>query len=121
MKNKSIVYFWIGFLVTMISVAFLYWLKQQKREVVPRPLIVTRRFEPNSVAELAQREPDSPDSLEDIKGIGPATARQLNEAGIYTFAQLAAAEPDEIVAISGNTPWDPADWIAEAGKLVGSE
>jgi predicted flap endonuclease-1-like 5' DNA nuclease len=121
MKSKSITYFWIGFLVTGILVAFIYWLKQQKREVAPRPLIVTRRFEPNPEPELAQEEPDSPDPLDDIKGIGQATKRQLNEAGIYTFDQLAATKPEEIDAICGNTPWDPAEWIAEAERLAGME
>jgi hypothetical protein len=61
-----------------------------------------------------------PDDLTRIKGIGPTFARRLQEAGITSFAALAALSPEEAREISGATNWqaDPADWIAEAKALA---
>lgn len=42
-------------------------------------------------AVVAEPEPVAPDNLRKIEGIGPKISRILNEAGIFTFAQLAAA------------------------------
>src|SRR5262245_18881090 len=39
--------------------------------------------------------PASPDNLTVIKGIGPVIAKRLNQAGIYTFEQLAGLSQDE--------------------------
>lgn len=60
------------------------------------------------------------DQLEDINGIGPAFARRLNEAGIHTFADLAAQSPERITEIISPKNWqaiDPEGWIAQAGQL----
>ncbi|HMN31312.1 MAG TPA: helix-hairpin-helix domain-containing protein, partial [Caldilineaceae bacterium] len=46
-----------------------------------------------ATAEVVQRDP-----LEQIRGIGPVFAQRLHEAGIFTFAQLAAAEPERVRA-----------------------
>ncbi|MFZ1753208.1 MAG: helix-hairpin-helix domain-containing protein [Caldilineaceae bacterium] len=45
-----------------------------------------------------------PDDFTRLKGIGPAFDRRLKEAGITTFAALAAATPEEISAVIG---WPP--------------
>ncbi len=42
-----------------------------------------------------------PDPLEKIKGIGPVIKNKLNDSGIFTFAQLAALNPDELEEIVG--------------------
>ncbi len=47
------------------------------------------------------------DDFLQIKGIGPAYARRLKEAGYMTFAQLGAASPEEVAAAIG---W-PADRV----------
>jgi predicted flap endonuclease-1-like 5' DNA nuclease len=63
----------------------------------------------------------SPDTLEDIHGIGVVFARRLNEAGIYTFAQLAKLTPEQIEAIIEPEDWqklEPEKWIAEASELA---
>ena len=60
----------------------------------------------------AQRDP-----LIDINGIGPAYERKLVEAGVTTFAELAALTPERVRAIIAPQRWqeiDPAAWIAEA-------
>ena len=64
---------------------------------------------------------DAPDKLQRIKGIGPVFAQRLNEAGVYTFAQLAATPPDTIVEAVQAQEWqavDPASWIAAARELA---
>jgi hypothetical protein len=56
------------------------------------------------------------DDLTILKGIGPAAAKKLIAAGIDSFAKLAAASPDQLVAID-RLPGSPADWagwLAEA-------
>jgi predicted flap endonuclease-1-like 5' DNA nuclease len=52
-----------------------------------------------------------------IRGIGPAYARRLQEAGIRTFALLAQASPEHVCEIVQIKPWQnaaPKEWIAEA-------
>ena len=41
------------------------------------------------------------DNLQAIKGIGPVIARRLNDAGVYTFEELAQLTPDELEEILG--------------------
>lgn len=59
------------------------------------------------------------DDLRKIEGIGPKIASLLAEAGIDTFAKLAATDPDkirEILAAAGNRykVHDPATWPEQA-------
>lgn len=61
------------------------------------------------------------DDLTIINGIGPTFARRLQEAGITTFAALAAAQPDEVKQIARVADWqavDPAQWIAAAQQMA---
>lgn len=64
----------------------------------------------------AQRDP-----LVDINGIGPVYEKRLNEAGIQTFAELAALTPERVRAIINPESWqhiDPEAWINEARLLL---
>jgi predicted flap endonuclease-1-like 5' DNA nuclease len=57
------------------------------------------------------------DNLQRIEGIGPTYSRLLVEGGITTFAELAAATPDELAEIIKAPGWrnvDYASWIAQA-------
>jgi predicted flap endonuclease-1-like 5' DNA nuclease len=46
-----------------------------------------------------------PDDLTQIKGIGPAMQNRLRALGITTFADLAAADPDQLMAkLKGSQP-----------------
>ncbi len=59
------------------------------------------------------------DDLTKIEGIGPATEKKLQAAGIASFAALAAATPDQLNAarVAGNaTDW--AGFIAAAASIV---
>jgi predicted flap endonuclease-1-like 5' DNA nuclease len=123
MKNKNITAFWIGFLSTIGLVAWVYWMWRQKRVVAPEPLVVAGRHRSRAVrvppAPAVERS-SSPisDALEEIRGIGPVFANRLNEAGIFTYSQLASSSPDELARITEVKRWDPEDWIAEAAALA---
>jgi len=68
----------------------------------------------------AAETPQPPDDLTVINGIGPTFARRLKEAGVDTFAKLAAAQPEEIKAAAKLADWqaDPANWITAAKQLT---
>ncbi|MCC6453786.1 MAG: polymer-forming cytoskeletal protein [Caldilineaceae bacterium] len=53
---------------------------------------------------------DEGDDFLRIKGVGPVLARRLKDGGFLTFAQLAAASPDEVAAAIG---W-PVDRVRRA-------
>ena len=114
MKDKHVTNFWIGFIVSTIAVAWLYWLWKRYREATPEPLIIDRVIKERLKIAQETRPDAEPDALEEIRGIGPVFAKRLNEAGILTFTQLAESEPIELREIVGSTPWDTAEWIEEA-------
>ena len=61
------------------------------------------------------------DQLEAIHGIGPVYARSLNQAGILTYADLAQATSEQVIAIvapEGKLVPDVDTWIREAGTLI---
>jgi large subunit ribosomal protein L21 len=58
------------------------------------------------------------DNLTAIKGIGPVFAKRLNEAGIATYAALAAASADQLREVTHATAASsPEEWIAQAKAL----
>jgi len=125
MENRTLRSFWFGFIFTVALTAWIYWIWKQKRVVAPKPLVVSRPRESSHVATHKMPATTSKgvlvsDALEEINGIGPVFANRLNEAGIYTYSQLASSSPDELKQITGVTRWDPADWITQAGELDNS-
>ena len=48
------------------------------------------------------KPPANPDDLTIIKGIGPVISKRLNQAGIYTYEQLADLTLDEFEEALGN-------------------
>lgn len=62
-----------------------------------------------------------PDRLQKVKGIGDVYARELNEAGIYTFEDLANSTPQQILDIVKPEKWqdvEPQEWIEEAKSFA---
>lgn len=58
-----------------------------------------------------------PDPLGQIAGVGPVFEKRLWDAGIRTYADLAATTPDQVLAIIRPEHWqqiEPEPWIAEA-------
>ena len=61
------------------------------------------------------------DQLQDVKGIGKVFARKLNDAGIYTFTQLAGSSAERLTEIINPEEWqaiEPAAWIEHAKELA---
>ena len=119
MNQKKITYFWIGFIVSTAATTWLYWLWRRSRVVAPAPLIISRSDTYQPVVDQVYEEGEPPDELDVISGIGPATARRLNEAGITTYKQLGKLSPEQLQNISGTNRWDPNEWIEQAKKLGG--
>jgi len=71
-------------------------------------------------SEGALPERASADDLTEIKGLGPATQRRLQNAGILTFPQLAGCTPEELQGRLGDTGprLKVAEWIKQARKLA---
>lgn len=66
-------------------------------------------------------EEEEVDDFTQIKGIGPALAARLSTAGIYRYADLAKADPEELPNALGIQPWqkvEPEVWVAEAAVLA---
>jgi len=62
----------------------------------------------------------SQDRLQDIDGIGPVYVRKLNDAGLYTFAQVAASPIERLTEIINPQEWqtiDFSEWIRQARLL----
>lgn len=115
MNDRNIRDFWFGFAVALTVLACSYWLWRRQREVVPEPLVL---FNEADIERAASSTQTVSDSLEEIRGIGPVSARRLNEAGIFTFSQLAETAPEKLQEVTGVTRWDPSDWITEAQRLA---
>jgi large subunit ribosomal protein L21 len=57
------------------------------------------------------------DDLAEVWGIGPIYRHRLAEAGVTTFAALAAAAPAAVAAATGVPEERAAGWIAQAAAL----
>lgn len=111
MKKSDLSAFWFGLITTAVLSFLLYKYLRPRREVAPRPLLVTRIESPEAKQAVAPEV--RKDSLVSIRGIGPATEKKLNEAGIESFAQLADMTPKELEPFTGSR-WDPEEWIIQA-------
>ncbi len=58
------------------------------------------------------------DDLTAVKGIGPAFARRLSEAGVSTFATLAGEDATAIAEIANTTDAAAQRWIDDAATRV---
>ncbi|MEQ8433007.1 MAG: 50S ribosomal protein L21 [Oceanicaulis sp.] len=75
-------------------------------------------------AKKAAAKTTAADDLTQLTGAGPAFAAKLNEAGVTSFAQIAAWDDAEIERLDGEisglkTKAEKGDWVAEAKKLAG--
>ncbi|MGC9395167.1 MAG: DUF4332 domain-containing protein [Anaerolineae bacterium] len=132
--------------------AWLYWLRKRVKvaesaitESAPAPQRTTPRIvlkiettpadtapaqpvaDIKEIPEPETPEPTPPDDLKRIEGIGPKISSLLQDAGITTFAQLAAASAEqlrEILSAANLRIADPTTWpeqaaLAAAGDLAG--
>jgi predicted flap endonuclease-1-like 5' DNA nuclease len=135
---------WIFGAVFLFFLFFGIWLRARGKGVVkPEKDMIGAANEPRSqprpkpatmTAPDPQAERVSParlagagqgDDLKIIEGVGPRIAAILNEAGISSFAQLAAAKPAELQRMlkAGGlrTPADPATWPEQARLAASGE
>jgi predicted flap endonuclease-1-like 5' DNA nuclease len=66
---------------------------------------------------------DTPDDLTAIVGLGPATAKKLQQEGIVSYAQLAALSNEEIARIERDVikslgRFTKDDWVGQARRLA---
>jgi len=95
----------LAFFVVMILVG--WWVSRNKSE----------QPEAKQEAHEAHAEEKPADDLTKLEGIGPKVSKLLNEAGITTFADLAAAndaEVDKVLDAAGLQMMDSAGWIEQA-------
>lgn len=83
-----------------------------------------RKLQKGDSTESETPQDDSPvDSLQQIKGIGPALERRLNAQGIRRFAQIAALKPVELANLADRLAISPTlperdKWIDQARALA---
>ena len=110
----------LGFTAGLI-IAWIYWMQREEqpetappRPVEPERLTLEPRLWDEDAASTAAVEPDD---LTRVEGIGPKTSGLLQEAGIFTFAQLAGRDPDalrEMLREEGLPFIDPSTWPEQA-------
>jgi predicted flap endonuclease-1-like 5' DNA nuclease len=76
-------------------------------------------------AEPADEEPDGADAaggepVDEVKGIGPAYAERLADAGVTTVADLAEADPEALADQIGVSDKRIARWIDRAREHLGA-
>lgn len=72
---------------------------------------------PKAAAKAAPAaEAAAADDLTQLTGVGPAAAKKLNEAGLTSFAQIAALSEDDIAGIDAVKV--KPEWVAQAKDLA---
>lgn len=100
----------LGFFFLMVIVG--WWVSSREMK---QPEVVHEANVHHS--EVHDQESVTPDDLVRLEGIGPRVARVLNEAGIKTFAGLAAANPadlQKILSAAGLQMMNAEGWIEQA-------
>lgn len=128
--------FWLGLFAGLIIgwviewvIDWRFWRSEEQTGVDEesrlRRELETARLEINrlqtQLTTNAPSELSSADQLQDINGIGQIFAKRLNEAGIYTFAQVSELSPERLQEIIQPQEWQTLDfaaWIAQARTLA---
>ncbi|WP_294621486.1 50S ribosomal protein L21 [uncultured Roseovarius sp.] len=80
------------------------------------------KAEPKKAAPKKAAKADAGDDLKELSGVGPALEKKLHEAGVTTFAQIAAwteadvADMDEKLSFKGRI--EREGWIEQAKELA---
>jgi large subunit ribosomal protein L21 len=92
-----------------------------KKEEAKAPAKAAEPKEEAKTAPLFKAPSGKGDDLTVIKGIGPVAAKDLNEQGITTFAQIAALSDEDVARIDAAMPFSTAqieDWREQAKALA---
>ena len=93
---------------------------EAKAEAAPKAA-AKEEAAPSAAAPLFKAPKGEPDDLTVIKGIGPVAAKDLNEQGITTFAQLAKLTDKDVARIDEHMPFSAdqiSDWREQAKDLA---
>jgi len=123
---------WIWLLIVLavvVVVLLLWWFlgRQPKHKEAEAPPPVAAEVpveEPAPPAPVEEPTPLEPDDLGRIEGIGPKISGVLQEAGIMTFAQLAAADAstlEQILDQAGIRLAYPETWPEQARLAAAGE
>ena len=126
---RTILSFLIGLVLAFAGVAFFVWVlwwlwTRLSKEQEAAPIEIEVQL-PEPAGEVPA--PEVPDDLKRIEGIGPKISSVLQEAGIMTFAQLAAATPEQLAGILESADprllrlADPATWPEQAVLAASGE
>jgi predicted flap endonuclease-1-like 5' DNA nuclease len=120
---------WVWVLIILVLGLLLWWWLRGRREEGVAPTVKAEPVAPARVAEaaapVAEPAPPTPDDLKRIEGIGPKISSILQEAGITTFAQLAATDVSRLgqivekaglAALANPDTWPEQASLAAAGK-----
>jgi large subunit ribosomal protein L21 len=95
--------------------------KAEAKEEAKTPAKKAESNEEAKAAPLFKAPRGKGDDLTVIKGVGPVAAKDLNEQGITTFAQIAALSDEDIGRIDAAMPFSTAqieDWREQAKALA---
>lgn len=143
--------FWVGLVIGLIIgwviewvIDWLFWRREETNPTPNRTIdldlqgkLSALEAEKESLAvrlqEALNKEPEvivkevvkevmvERDRLQKIHGIGDVFTRRFNHAGVYSFAQLAALNPERVREIINPEEWqaiEPEQWIAEAKQFA---
>ena len=109
--------------VVVLVIAVIAWALLRNTKTTPEVHLhpeETREAGPSFEVEAPSRVvkiPTKPDDLTRLEGIGPKVNQVLKNAGITTFAQLAAADLSklrEALDAAGYRYMDPSGWVEQA-------
>ncbi|GJM42914.1 MAG: hypothetical protein DHS20C20_31960 [Ardenticatenaceae bacterium] len=143
--------FWVGIVIGLILgwvlewvIDWLFWRRQDEPVAATRSIdldlqgkLAALEAEKESLAtrlqELLNKEPEvvikevvkevmvKQDRLQKIHGVGDVFARRFNDAGVYSFSQLANLTPERAREIINPEEWqaiEPDQWISEAKQFA---
>jgi predicted flap endonuclease-1-like 5' DNA nuclease len=89
---------------------------EDHEEIISTPSPVP---DPVPEADAAPEADDDGDDLTEVKGIGAVSAQRLSEAGVTTFAQLAAWSDEDLERVAEEVQISPErmrreDWVGQA-------
>ncbi len=112
---------WVALAVFVLMV-FLGWLVSSKGWLKPEEEFVGGGHDDHGHGDHVETHAAvaaavSHDDLKIIEGIGPKVSKLLNEKGIHSFGDLAAADVDKVKSMleaAGYGYMDPSSWPAQA-------
>ena len=125
-NEKLVLYLVILLVLIILMILILFWIFRRARRKkaaggTPAQTRPAARSEPENLMDSRAAELQPMSVLDDLKkseGIGPKIEQTLQEAGITTYAALAAADPAwlrEVLLAAHLRLADPTTWPKQAG------